>query len=130
MKLFSFHFSFAVYFSLHCFAFASGFSLFFLCEQITKSNYDATKACNGNLQTLCSEIKRRFNIDWQKTSWKDLLKPFYSALAVYLSLARHNATSPAKPVEQEKIWRKFFPRERPNQHRTFIGAADSLSPSK
>ncbi|XP_031569834.1 uncharacterized protein LOC116304268 [Actinia tenebrosa] len=65
-----------------------------------------------SLRKYHQRIKDVFKIDWTKTSWADLQKPFYSGLAARLLLATVPAAiPPSYDLEaQGQYWKKYYNR--------------------
>ena len=65
--------------------------------QVDEAIFNVTRdtATHTRLEDLYSEILPVFGVDWALTSWDDLLKPLFSALAVSLYLTTINEAIPA-----------------------------------
>lgn len=60
------------------------------------------------LKKYRDQIKAKLGIDWTKTTWKDLEKPLYSALAARLYLVRISDKIPADLKKQACYWKKHY----------------------
>ena len=78
--------------------------------QVDEVGYEATKdiSSHPDLVEKHRKIKEKFGIDWMKTSWEDLRKPFYSGLAARLYLSNIPEAIPADVEEQAKYWKKHY----------------------
>ena len=77
--------------------------------QLSESKYEETK----NDSTYLQKIEDVFNINWTMTSWVDLRKPFYSALAARLYLEQLVDPADDFPFStdissQSNFWKTMF----------------------
>jgi hypothetical protein len=94
--------------------------------RVDQTMYTASK--DQKLAQLHTAIKGSFNIDWTKTTWADLTKPFYSGLGarLYISLQTNNDPNaiPRDIKSQGDFWVKYY---RPGQNaQTFVKDAEQL----
>jgi receptor-type tyrosine-protein phosphatase Q len=78
----------------------------FLDTQNTKSHPGLVAKHKG--------IKDNFGIDWKTVTWKDLTKPFYSALAARLLLSNKPGAIPDTVAAQATYWKKYYNSDHPN----------------
>ena len=75
--------------------------------RLSEQKYNATKRADSILLT---RIRDEFNIDWNSTKWRDLRKPFWSALAarLYLEVIPTQIPLSVSRNEQAKYWVKYY----------------------
>ena len=78
--------------------------------QVDQIGYLDTKHTSSHpgLVRKFSKIKSAFGIDWAKTSWSDLRKPLYSAIAARLVLANKSPPIPSSLSGQAKYWKQYY----------------------
>ena len=78
--------------------------------QVDEIAYMDTKDIKSHrsLKKKLELIKIKYGIDWLKTSWKDLRKPFYSGLAAALYISNIPEAIPADVEGQAKYWKKYY----------------------
>ena len=80
--------------------------------QVSEAKYNATKNTGSNtqLQQQVQGISTSFGISWSTTTWSDLRKPFYSALAARLYMQVITASIPLSSdiSGQGTYWASYF----------------------
>jgi receptor-type tyrosine-protein phosphatase Q len=80
--------------------------------QLSEAKYNATKNTGSNSQLLqqVNGISTSFGINWLTTTWNDLRKPFYSALAARLYLQVITASIPLASLvsSQGTYWSSYY----------------------
>nr|KAG5694561.1 hypothetical protein BaRGS_032506 [Batillaria attramentaria] len=73
--------------------------------QVTRPMYDITKS-SAYLEPARNNIQTHLGINWEATSWTDLLKPLYSGLAaaLYISNELHQNPAPTTISQQQTFW--------------------------
>lgn len=80
--------------------------------QLNSDKYDTTKNLMFASVSILQNIYTEFGITWTSTTWSDLRKPFYSALAARLYLEVINAMISiplaSNPSEQGTYWDTYY----------------------
>ena len=80
--------------------------------QVDELGFQDTQNTNSHhdLAEKFAEIQAMFGIDWTKVTWRDLEKPFYSALAARLLLSNSNKTIPSSSEiqKQAEYWKTYY----------------------
>ena len=76
--------------------------------QVSSAKYSATKT--GVSSSLLQSVSSNFGITWSNTSWSDLRKPFYSAVAARLYLEVISASIPLSTNinGQASYWASYY----------------------
>ena len=81
---------------------------------VDEENYEETKqlanARNPHYAHKLQLIQSEFGFDWQSTTWADLEKPFYSAVAACLYLQKNGTDIPLAESEQAQLYTGFYHR--------------------
>lgn len=89
--------------------------------QVNEEFYHQT--LTGSAPAIVTAVNKEFNINWTRTTWRDLLKPLYSGLAASLYFKLKPAI-PDTISEQAAYWKKYY-REGGNVD-TFKNASEQL----
>ena len=78
--------------------------------QVDEIGYRDTKDVfsHPSLAKKHHKIKDQFGIDWQSTTYQDLLKPLYSGLAARLHLSNVPLPIPTSPQAQGRYWKRYY----------------------
>lgn len=79
--------------------------------QLSSAKYDTTKNTgNSALNSLIQAISTEFGISWTSTTWSDLRKPFYSAIAARLYFEVVTASIPlaSNSASQGTYWVTYY----------------------
>ena len=78
--------------------------------QVDETGYLDTKRTSSHpgLVRKFKKIKSSFGIDWAQTSWSDLRKPLYSAIAARLFLSNKPGAIPSDLDGQARYWKNNY----------------------
>ena len=96
--------------------------------RLSEHKYNATKRADS---TLLKRIHDEFNIDWNSTKWRDLRKPFWSALAarLYLAVIQIQIPLSVRYTEQANYWVTHYTTSGGTES-DFLNAIDELALSE
>ena len=72
--------------------------------QLTETQFTQTRRNSSYF----SQIRSNFGIDWNATTYQDLQKPLYSALAAWMTILRHRTSIPRDVDGQAHLWQNVF----------------------
>ena len=78
--------------------------------QLSSAKYSTTKTSALLSSSLLQSVSSKFGITWSSTSWSDLRKPFYSAIAARLYLEVISASIPLSTNinGQASYWASYY----------------------
>ena len=101
--------------------------------QLSLEAFEDTKATNAHLRLpfKYKRIMEAFGIDWMAVKYKDLEKPFFSALAARLYLSNFpDLIPPAQRIDkQASYWKNYYMRGKGNVQ-TFVARVNELEQTR